>query len=91
MKKDLTVSAIDRQNILNNPYALDEIQRNIGVAGIEYRGETKTVTRFLAVNRYQIWNKYLVSLMFPKSISGTSNERPSSVFFPFEPSSTWQC
>ncbi len=40
MKKDLTVSAIDRQNILNNPYALDEIQRNIGVTGIKYRGET---------------------------------------------------
>jgi len=40
MKKDLTVSTIDRQNILNNPYALDEIQRNIGVTGIEYRGET---------------------------------------------------
>ena len=40
MKKDLTVSTIDRQNILNNPYALDEIQRNIGVSGIQYRGET---------------------------------------------------
>jgi hypothetical protein len=49
MKKDLTVSTVDRQNILNNLYALDEIQRNIGIAGIEYRGET--VTRFFAVNR----------------------------------------
>jgi hypothetical protein len=27
MGKDLTVSAIDRQNILNNPYALEEIQK----------------------------------------------------------------
>lgn len=27
MVKDLTVSAIDRQNILNNPYALEEIQK----------------------------------------------------------------
>jgi hypothetical protein len=40
MKKDLTVSAVDRQNILNNPYALDEIKRSIGITGIEYRGET---------------------------------------------------
>ena len=39
MNKDLTVSAFDRQNVLNNPYALDEIQRNIGVTGIENRGE----------------------------------------------------
>jgi hypothetical protein len=40
MKKDLTVSAVDRQNILNNSYALDEIQRDINITGIEYRGET---------------------------------------------------
>ena len=26
-KKDLTVSQVDRQNILNNPYALQEIEK----------------------------------------------------------------
>jgi len=27
MKKDLTTSEVDRQNILNNPYALAEIEK----------------------------------------------------------------
>jgi len=38
MPKDLTVSDIDRQNILNNPYALEEIRKGIGITGIEYKG-----------------------------------------------------
>ena len=36
MSKDLTVSSIDRQNILNNRYALIEIQKSIGLDGIEF-------------------------------------------------------
>jgi hypothetical protein len=40
MSKDLTVSSIDRQNILNNPFALDEIRKAAGVTGIQYKGET---------------------------------------------------
>jgi len=31
MANDLTVSEIERQNILNNPFALEEIQSNVGV------------------------------------------------------------
>ena len=38
MAKDLTVSNIDRQNILNNPYAVAEIQKSIGMKGIEFNG-----------------------------------------------------
>lgn len=38
--KDLTTSAIDRQNILNNPYALQEIERAAGVQGIPFEGKT---------------------------------------------------
>ena len=34
MKKDLTMSAIDRQNILNNKVALEGIQEYIGVSGM---------------------------------------------------------
>ena len=32
--KDLTTSAVDRQNVLNNPYALAEIERAAGMQGI---------------------------------------------------------
>jgi hypothetical protein len=40
MSKDLTNSAIDRQNILNNPYALAEIEKAAGVRGIPFEGKT---------------------------------------------------
>jgi hypothetical protein len=40
MAKDLTVSTIDRQNILNNPYALEEIRKGVGITGIQYKGRT---------------------------------------------------
>lgn len=39
MKKDLTMSAIDRQNILNNKIALENIQEYIGVSGMFFKGE----------------------------------------------------
>lgn len=40
MKKDLTTSEIDRQNILNNPYALTEIEKAAGIQGIPFEGRT---------------------------------------------------
>ena len=40
MKKDLTTSSIDRQNILNNPYALSEIEKATGIQGIPFEGKT---------------------------------------------------
>ncbi len=40
MSKDLTSSAIDRQNILNNPYALAEIEKAAGIRGIPFEGKT---------------------------------------------------
>ena len=39
-KKDLTVSQVDRQNILNNPYALQEIKKATRIAGIPFEGKT---------------------------------------------------
>lgn len=38
--KDLTNSSIDRQNILNNPYALAEIEKAAGISGIPFEGKT---------------------------------------------------
>ena len=46
MKKDLTTSKIDRQNILNNELAVIEIQTQTGIQGIVYDGRirfTKTM------------------------------------------------
>lgn len=40
MGKDLTTSAIDRQNILNNPFALSEIEKAAGVQGIPFESRT---------------------------------------------------
>jgi len=40
MSKDLTSSSIDRQNILNNPYALTEIEKAAGIQGIPFEGKT---------------------------------------------------
>jgi hypothetical protein len=40
MSKDLTNSAVDRQNILNNPYALAEIEKAAGIQGIPFEGKT---------------------------------------------------
>jgi hypothetical protein len=40
MSKDLTNSAIDRQNILNNPYAIAEIEKAAGIQGIPFEGKT---------------------------------------------------
>jgi hypothetical protein len=39
MSKDLTVSSIERQNILNNPYALAEIQKATRIQGIDFEGK----------------------------------------------------
>lgn len=40
MSKDLTNSAIDRQNIINNPYAVAEIEKAAGIHGIPFEGKT---------------------------------------------------
>lgn len=39
-KRDLTVSQVDRQNILNNPYALQEIERATRIKGLSFEGKT---------------------------------------------------
>lgn len=39
MAKDLTTSAIERQNILNNPVALPRIQEALGVKALEFEGK----------------------------------------------------
>ena len=48
MSKNLTTSSIDRQNILNNPYAVEEIRKAAGITGIMFDGELKFLKDQLA-------------------------------------------
>lgn len=63
MAKDLTTSELDRQNILNNPYALAEIEKAAGIRGIAFEGSTvvlkNQVAEFFEVTPRTIDN-YLV-------------------------------
>ena len=49
MSKDLTSSAVDRQNILNNRYALAEIEKAAGIRGIPFEGKTVVLKDQVAV------------------------------------------
>lgn len=40
MAKDLTESSHDRQNILNNRYALQQAEKHLDLGGVDYQGET---------------------------------------------------
>jgi hypothetical protein len=60
--KDLTNSTIDRQNILNNRFALEQIQEYVGIPGIlfegEYRFTTQMVSEFYGVDERTV-KRYL--------------------------------
>ncbi|MGP1460507.1 MAG: DNA-binding protein [Bacteroides sp.] len=64
MKKDLTKSDIERQNVLNNRFAIDNIQEHLGISGMlfdgEYRFTKKMVADFYAVDVSTI-DRYLAS------------------------------
>lgn len=51
--RDLTNSNIDRQNILNNRFALEKIQDYVGVSGMLFEGEFRFTTQMVA-NFYAI-------------------------------------
>lgn len=59
--KDLTVSPIDRQNILNNSYAVEKMQEYFGLTGMLFNHELKftiqQVTAFYAIDRVTV-NRY---------------------------------
>ena len=59
---DLTISTVERQNVLNNKYAVANIQNNLGITGMlfedEYRFTKKMVADFYEVDISTI-NRYL--------------------------------
>lgn len=64
MDRDLTTSAIARKNVLNNPYALKQLEANLALGGLEFQGETVFTKRqsaeILAVGERTI-DRYLSS------------------------------
>jgi hypothetical protein len=48
MSKDLTKSDIDRQNILNNPFAIEEIKKATNLRGIMFRGKLTLIKEQIA-------------------------------------------
>jgi len=64
MAQDLTTSVLDRQNILNNRYALTKIEENLAIKGLLLNGETvftkEQVARLLEVDDRTI-ERYLAS------------------------------
>jgi len=64
MSKNLTTSGIARQNVLNNPYVLQEIQKAVGLEGVlfenEYRFTKKQLAQFFEVSERTI-NKCLAN------------------------------
>ncbi len=73
MAKDLTVSSLDRQNILNNCYALAELEEHLGLGGTLYEEEvlfTKhQLVEIFAVSESTI-EKYLASHNVELSANG---------------------
>jgi hypothetical protein len=66
MARDLTTSKTDRQNILNNRYAIDKVRENLELAvlGIEFEGEvvfTKTQVADLVGVDERTVERYLTS------------------------------
>lgn len=53
MAKDLTNSRLDRQNILNNELAIEEIQRKSGIDGVLWEGKL-FLTREMTANFFEV-------------------------------------
>ena len=60
MNKDLTSSVVVRQNILNNTYAVEEVQKAVGIKGVlfeqSYRFVKKQLADFYCVTERTIEN-----------------------------------
>ena len=60
MPKDLTTSRLDRQNILNNEIAVEEIQEKSGVEGILWNKKLY-FTREMTASFFEVDTKLLIS------------------------------
>ncbi len=62
MSQDLTTSSVARQNVLNNRYALSQLEEHLALGGLKYEGETvfikSQVSEILAIDERTI-DRYL--------------------------------
>ena len=69
MSKDLTTSQIDRQNILNNDLAVNEIQNQTGIQGIIFDGRLR-FTKSMVATCFNVdvrtIERYVTNGQFPK-------------------------
>ena len=56
MAKDLTASSHDRQNILNNRYALQQAEQHLALGGVTFEGET-VFTKAQVVALYEVTDR----------------------------------
>lgn len=45
---DLTISSIERQNVLNNHYAIEHIKDSLGIVGMEFEGQYRFTKKMVA-------------------------------------------
>lgn len=64
MSKDLTTSLVARKNVLNNPYALQQLESNLELGGLQYEGKTiftkQQVAEILEIDERSV-DRYLSS------------------------------
>ena len=60
MKNELTKSRIDRQNVLNNSYAIQEIQHAVGLRGVLFEGEYR-ITRSQVASFYGVSERTIIN------------------------------
>lgn len=60
--KNLTTSEIARQNVLNNKYALEEIQKVIGLRGVIFEGELK-FTKQQLISFFEVTNRTIYNCL----------------------------
>lgn len=58
--KELTKSRIDRQNVLNNSYAIQEIQQAVGLRGVLFEGEYR-ITRSQMANFFGVSERTIIN------------------------------
>ena len=47
--KDLTISNIERQNVLNNRYAVSKVQEHLDIEGMLFEGEYRFTKKWLLI------------------------------------------
>lgn len=59
---DLTISNVERQNVLNNRYAVDALQENLGFTGMLFEGEYR-FTKKMVADFYEVEERTIERLL----------------------------